>query len=379
MKTNELVGKIYKKLESTNRKFSAAVKNKKPRGSDLFKGLRDAYEAICNDIKLINRPEGRTDELLHAYFLEAWLGKLQTEENYLSESPENENTLSENDKKLEEIAKSLEALFLEANGFYSSIKSKKTGSQLYSKFLNDCEYIYNQIKDHHNSWKIISNQTKANYYYNFSEDLIKESKKRGSDEKAFLLKCVLYLKPCISFYNEAEDQASKKEVEALKEVNDRIEQLNANQIRKRKSPPVSLTNKDVALKKRADEKTNEPLLFSTNPILQDETISTSQLESCESNDLNTAEIETKEVAATAINLPNSTPELKNTGDETAHCDYRKEQPSVSNPPSLSTFRSGTFFHANLNSNSSNPTNEERTSECGKSHLLPKMRHKARFR
>ncbi len=86
-----------------------------------------------------------------------------------------------------------------------------------------------------------------------------------------------------------------------------------------------------------------------------------------------------EVAATAINLPNSTPELKNTGDETAHCDYRKEQPSVSNPPSLSTFRSGTFFHANLNSNSSNPTNEERTSECGKSHLLPKMRQKARFR
>ncbi|AML49100.1 hypothetical protein AYM02_07145 [Coxiella burnetii] len=464
MKIIKLVENIYKDLEATNKKFSAAITNE-ARGSELFKKICDKYEVICNNTQT-NAAKGRMAELLKAYYLEAWLGKLQAEENYLSENPENENILLENDKKLEGITKSLEELLIEANKFYPSIISKKSKSKFYSNFLSDCKETYNSINKYSNSWEKISNRTKANYYYNFSEDLIEKSKESHSDEETFLHRCSVYLKFCISFYDEADDQVSKEETEKkLEEVNSRIEQLKTARIRKRKLLSISSIDEDKAFKKKIGEKTNEPPLFTEsngsntkeketkealtavnllNPYPEPKSTDDKETAHCSyrkpderstvsnhpslstcwagifssvnsnsgsfdpTNRNSTSDehdkrrltpkmrhkagrdkdelhlqidpgIKMLEVAATAINLPNSTPELKNTGDETAHCDYRKEQPSVSNPPSLSTFRSGTFFHANLNSNSSNPTNEERTSECGKSHLLPKMRHKARFR
>ncbi len=301
-------------------------------------------------------------ELLKAYYLEAWLGKLQAEENYLSENPEDENILLENDKKLEGITKSLEELLLEANKFYPSIISKKSESKFYSNFLSDCKETYNSINKYSNSWEKISNRTKANYYYNFSEDLIEKSKESHSDEETFLHRCSVYLKFCISFYDEAEDQVSKEETEKkLEEVNSRIEQLKTARIRKRKLSSISSIDEDKAFKKKIGEKTNEPPLFT------------------ESNGSNTKEKETKE-ALTAVNLLNPYPEPKSTDDkETAHCSYRKpdERSTVSNHPSLSTCWAGIFSSVNSNSGSFDPTNRNSTSdEHDKRRLPPKMRHKA---
>ncbi|WP_050497418.1 hypothetical protein [Coxiella burnetii] len=381
MKIIKLVENIYKDLEATNKKFSAAITNE-ARGSELFKKICDKYEVICNNTQT-NAAEGRMAELLKAYYLEAWLGKLQAEENYLSENPEDENILLENDKKLEGITKSLEELLLEANKFYPSIISKKSESKFYSNFLSDCKETYNSINKYSNSWEKISNRTKANYYYNFSEDLIEKSKESHSDEETFLHRCSVYLKFCISFYDEAEDQVSKEETEKkLEEVNSRIEQLKTARIRKRKLSSISSIDEDKAFKKKIGEKTNEPPLFTANNtslILQDETISTSQLESSESNGSNTKEKETKE-ALTAVNLLNPYPEPKSTDDkETAHCSYRKpdERSTVSNHPSLSTCWAGIFSSVNSNSGSFDPTNRNSTSdEHDKRRLPPKMRHKA---
>ncbi|WP_126322936.1 hypothetical protein [Candidatus Rickettsiella viridis] len=190
---------VYSLLEAANKKSNALLENQ-PRGSEAFKASLMRYREIYKLIQK-NQQEGITNEVLESYFFEAWLSKLQTKENCLTESPENETELLKNEQSLEEIRKSLEVLYLRANVFFTTLKSKRLKSVQSSNFLLDCKETLNSIKSYHASWHNLSNRAKANYCYNFATTLVEQSKKEieNSQKIAILKRAYRYVVSAMDF------------------------------------------------------------------------------------------------------------------------------------------------------------------------------------
>lgn len=232
---------VYSLLEAANKESNALLETQ-PRGSEAFKASLTKYREIYKLIQT-NQKEGITNDVLESYFFEAWLSKLQTKENCLTESPENEAELLNNEQKLEEIRKSLAALCLRANVFFTTLKSKRSKSVQSSNFLLDCKETLNSIKSYHASWHNLSNRAKANYCYNFATTLTEQSKKEieNSQKVAGLKRAYCYVVFAMEFYAIIEDSKSEKATKVfLKQIKLSLNNLGSKETKKRKALPTSV-------------------------------------------------------------------------------------------------------------------------------------------
>src|ERR1700685_3398658 len=102
---------LFTFLEKTNKKFTSNWENCQDlnKKQSNFQDCAQSYETIMELIEH-NRERKNVSDLLEFYYLEAWLGKIQSQFNHLPQHPANEDAVMRNNKKIEELTKSLTSL-----------------------------------------------------------------------------------------------------------------------------------------------------------------------------------------------------------------------------------------------------------------------------
>lgn len=202
---------LFTLLEKANREFTAMWKrcqkpNKKQKS---FQNCAQSYETIMELIEH-NRERNNVSDLLKSYYLEAWLGKIQSDFNDLPQNPSNEDVILSNDKKITKIKESLTHLKSQTDNLQTKLITKKIPSAL----SKDYDELFEKINDFFIFFDKNISQYKATYYYNFSEKLIEESESLSTitnhndhDHKKNLLSTsILCLGISRDFYKELDQQ-----------------------------------------------------------------------------------------------------------------------------------------------------------------------------
>lgn len=121
--------------------------------------------------------------MLESYYLEAWLGEIQSRLNDLTQNPSNEDVLLSNDEKIEELTKSLNQLNLKAIAL--NLPAQKNRDKA---LLKDYQDLFDEISGYFFTWDKTIYERKAVYYYNLAENLINEARELSKDHVDFYLK-----------------------------------------------------------------------------------------------------------------------------------------------------------------------------------------------
>lgn len=219
---------LHNFLEAANREFNDALKSwdNPHEKNKSFKNCGRKYVEIMELIEH-NRKKNNISNLLESYYLEAWLGKIQSQLNDLPQDPSNEDIVLSNDKKIEKLKKSLTRLMSETKKF--DLHTKKTTNKALRKDYRD---QFNKTKNYFFFWDKTIFLLKATYYFNFARSLIKELENLSTitndydyDHKMNLFSTIiLCLETCIDLYKELEQQKDAKfTAELLKNIQDELD------------------------------------------------------------------------------------------------------------------------------------------------------------
>ena len=138
-KFSDIESSTFFLLEKTNEEFTKEWQKcqnseNEPRFQNCIKG----YKKIKASIQ-VSEKNNPSSQLLKSYYLEAWLGEIQSQLNDLPQNPCNENIVLSNDEKIKTLKKSLSKLhrYLGSNPLD---QEKKDG-----KFLTDYKALCDKI------------------------------------------------------------------------------------------------------------------------------------------------------------------------------------------------------------------------------------------
>jgi hypothetical protein len=220
---------LFTLLENTNKKFTTEWMRCQTLNQEScrFKECSENYQKIIDLVKSNNN----TNYLLESYYLEAWLGKIQSDLNGLPQNPPNEAILTDNNIKIEELTDSLHHLNVEAKIFKLHIPEN-----INHELRKDYQDLLSKINACYSSWEKTISQRKAAYYYNLAENSVKKSKEISRDNldlKEILFKSIEHLKEARAFYEKGEQQRYAKETaEYQKKIEEKLQGL------KKSSPPI---------------------------------------------------------------------------------------------------------------------------------------------
>lgn len=174
---------VFLLLEKTNKEFSDKWKNYPQKTNEQsFQDCIQNYQTIRELIEY-NRKKNVSSNLLESYYLEAWLGEIQSQLNSLPQNPHNEDIVLSNDEKIEELTKSL--LSLKTNAETLNLHGQK---KIDKALLKDFQDLFDKISEYSSYWDKTIYERKAAYYYNVAENLIKESDELSTNDQDFDLK-----------------------------------------------------------------------------------------------------------------------------------------------------------------------------------------------
>ncbi len=221
---------IFILLEKTNKEFSKEwQKCQNPDNEPNFKDCIQNYQTIKELIEY-NRNKNTISNLLESYYLEAWLGEIQSQLNDITQYPCNKDVLLSNDEKIKELTKSLNRLSLKALAL--DLPAQKN---IDKALLKDYQDLFDKISEYFFSWNKTIYERKAAYYYNLAENLINEANEAhelSEDDLDFDLKkdllsaSITYLEAAYNFYNQYEQhQYANETLQYQKKIEAQLKQL----------------------------------------------------------------------------------------------------------------------------------------------------------
>lgn len=190
-------------LEKTNKEFIDKKEkypgpNKKPIS---FQACSRNYQKIMELIDY-NRKKNNTDDVLEFYYLEAWLGKVQSDLNDLPQYPSKKADLIDNNKEIEKIKKSVTDIEEKAKTL--NLHNKKGINAALKK---DFEDLLKRINEYADSLDKDTSERKAIYYYYYAENIIKKATSISDNDLKikYYKHAIHYLNKSISLYKKAEN------------------------------------------------------------------------------------------------------------------------------------------------------------------------------
>lgn len=218
---------IFILLKKTNEEFSEEwKKSQNPNNEPNFQNCIQNYQTIRELIEY-NRNKKTTSHLLESYYLEAWLGEIQSTLNDLTQNPSYEDVLLSNDEKIEELTKSLNQLNLKAIAL--NLPAQKNRDKA---LLKDYQDLFDEISGYFFTWDKTIYERKAVYYYNLAENLINEAGELSEDPVDFDLKkellstSIACLDAAHNFYNQyGQHQYANETLQYQKKIEAKLKQL----------------------------------------------------------------------------------------------------------------------------------------------------------
>lgn len=146
--------------------------------------------------------KNNTDDVLEFYYLEAWLGKVQSDLNDLPQYPSKKADLIDNNKEIEKIKKSVTDIEEKAKTL--NLHNKKGINAALKK---DFEDLLKRINEYADSLDKDTSERKAIYYYYYAENIIKKATSISDNDLKikYYKHAIHYLNKSISLYKKAEN------------------------------------------------------------------------------------------------------------------------------------------------------------------------------
>ena len=246
---------IFILLKKTNDEFSEEWK--KCQNLDNEPNFQDCIQNYQTIRELIEHNRNKnTTSILESYYLEAWLGEIQSKLNNLTQYPSDEDVLLSNDEKIEELTNSLNQLNLKAIAL--NLPAQKN---IDKALLKDYQDLYNEISKYFFSWNKTIYERKAAYYYNLADNFINEARELSENDLDFDLKkdllsaSIVCLEAAYNFYNQyGQQQYANETLQYQKRIEAQLKKFPKSSSKTKKTikhlPKASIHSKEKRPKKK---------------------------------------------------------------------------------------------------------------------------------
>src|SRR5436190_797766 len=262
LKLAKLELSVFLLLEKTNKEFTHKWEKRQNPDNELsFQDCIQNYQTVRELIEH-NRKKNTTSLLLESYYLEAWLGEIQSHLNDLPQNTSNEDIVSSNDENIKKLTRSFYRHYYKAKAL--NLQGQKNKNKA---LLKDYHDLFKKISENFSSWDNTIYERKAAYYYNLAENLINEAHELSEDvldfdlKKTLLSTSITCLETAHNFYEQyGQHQYANETLQYQKKIEDQLKQLkkfhqSASKTKKTtKSIPKTSIDSKIKLQKSLEPK-----------------------------------------------------------------------------------------------------------------------------